>query len=101
MKKLNDLDRFISGQIGFEEIQGQVKEGVYIQDAIIGGLSPKCPSKLEHDLYEKFCYATVLYRMRFYSPSSLYSESRKRSKLSAQVRLGSFVEKDRNRIQYG
>ena len=74
MKKLNDLDRFINGQIGFEEIQGQVKEGVYIQDAIIGGLSPKCPSKLEHDLYEKFCYATLLYRMRFYSPSSLYAE---------------------------
>ena len=69
-----DLDRFINGQIEFEEIQGYIKNEVHIQDAIRHVLKGKCTSKEKHDLYEKLCYATVLYSMRFYSPSSLYSE---------------------------
>ena len=57
-----DLDRFIDGQIGFEEIQGFVHEDVPIQEAIMLALT-HAPfySKEEHDLYEKLCYAHVLY----------------------------------------
>ena len=69
-----DLDRFINGQIEFDEIQGYVKEGVEIQDAIEGVLHSKCPSKDLHDLYEKLCYAYVLHSMQFYTPHSLYAD---------------------------
>ena len=68
-----DLDRFINGQIEFDEIQGYVKEGVEIQDAIKGVLHSECPSKDLHDLYEKLCYAYVLHDMQFYTPHSLYA----------------------------
>ena len=57
-----DLDRFIDGQIGFEEIQGFVHEDVPIQGAIMLPLThARFYSKEEHDLYEKLCYAHVLY----------------------------------------
>ena len=57
-----DLDRFIDGQIGFEEIQGFVHEDVPIQEAIMLALTQiKFYSKEEHYLYEKLCYAHVLY----------------------------------------
>ena len=56
------MDRFIDGQIGFEEIQGFVHEDVPIQEAIMLALThAKFYSKEEHDLYEKLCYAHVLY----------------------------------------
>ncbi len=58
----DDLDRFINGQIKFEDIQGDVHKGVPIQGAIIGALQDTLfYSKEEHDLYEKLCYAYVLY----------------------------------------
>ena len=54
----DDLDRFIEGQIGFEEIQGFVHEDVPLQEAITLALThARFYSKEEHDLYEKLCYA--------------------------------------------
>ena len=83
----DDLDRFIGRQIGFEEIQGYIKEDVHIQDAIIGALRGRCSSNEKHDLYEKLCYATVLYSMRFYYPSSLYAEYLVAKKVSSPHKL--------------
>ena len=66
----DDLDRFIEGQIGFEEIQGFVHEDVPIQGAIIDALTLSLfYSKEEHDLYEKLCYAYVLYVL-YITPNS-------------------------------
>ena len=71
----DDLDRFIEGQIGFEEIQGFVHEDVPLQEAI------KCSltyarfyySKEEHDLYEKLCYAEVLHCIEYYEHEEMYA----------------------------
>ena len=57
----DDLDRFIKGEIGFEEIQGCIPSGITIKGAIISVLNAKYHPKEEHDLYEKLCYAHVLY----------------------------------------
>ena len=54
----DDLDRFISRQILFEEIQGFIHEDVPVQEeitlALINALFYN--SKEEHDLYEKLCW---------------------------------------------
>lgn len=73
----DDLDRFINGQICFDDIQGYILGNIHIESAIIFALKHKPSSfytKEEHDIYEKLCYATLLYSMQFYSPSSLYAE---------------------------
>ena len=70
----DDLDRFISGQICFDDIQGYILGIIPIERAIRWALKYKSRyfyTKEEHDIYEKLCYATVLYSMQFYSPSSL------------------------------
>ena len=53
----DDLDRFIDGEIGFEEIQGCIPLGISIQGAIESVFNVKYHPKEEHDLYEKLCYA--------------------------------------------
>ena len=104
-----DLDRFINGQIEFDEIQGYVKEGVEIQDAIKGVLHSECPSKDLHDLYEKLCYAYVLhsmqYSMQFYTPSSLYSVYLVAKEVSSPQKLNwdlllKIIEKKSNMDEY-
>ena len=65
----DDMDRFIEGQIGFEEIQS-----FRLQQKIILALQNKLfYSKEEHDLYEKLCYAEVLYSMKFDDGAELYA----------------------------
>ena len=69
MKYADDLDRFIEGQIGFEEIQS-----FRLQQKIILALQNKLfYSKEEHALYEKLCYAEVLYSMKFDDGAELYA----------------------------
>ena len=61
MDYADDLDRFIEGQIGFEEIQSfrlQQKIRLALQNGAYY-------SEREHDLYEKLCYAAVLRDMKF------------------------------------
>ena len=99
-----DLDRFINGQIEFDEIQGYVKEGVEIQDAIEGVLHSKCPKDL-HDLYEKLCYANVLHSMQFDTPSSLYSDYLVAKEVSSAPKLNwdlllKIIEKKSNMDEY-
>ena len=60
MDYADDLDRFIEGQIGFEEIQSfrlQQKISLDLQNGAYY-------SEREHDLYEKLCYAAVLRHMK-------------------------------------
>ena len=57
----NDLDRFINGEICYEEIQGYIHEDIPIDNAILFAKSNKAfYNDKEHDLYEKICYADVL-----------------------------------------
>ena len=61
--KPKDLDRFINGEISFEEIQGCCNEhsDSYIKDCIIFAKVKRCfYSNDEHDLCEKLCYANIL-----------------------------------------
>ena len=61
--KPKDLDRFINGEISFEEIQGCCNEhsDSYIKNYIIFAKYERCfYSNDEHDLYEKLCYANIL-----------------------------------------
>ena len=70
----DDLDRFIKGQIRFEDIQGFVHKDVLVQEAITHALTHALfYSKEEHDLYEKLCYAEVLHCMQYYDRSELYA----------------------------
>ena len=70
----DDLDRFIKGQIEFDDIQGRINRGITIQNAIISALQKASYySKEEHDLYEKLCYAEVLYSMTFDNGAELYT----------------------------
>ena len=74
MAYADDLDRFISGQIRYEEIQGFVHEDVPAQQAITLALeSAMFYSKEEHDLYEKLCYASVLQHMEYFYHEELYA----------------------------
>ena len=58
----DDLDRFIEGQIRFEDIQGYLHGDIPIHWTIVGALEvASYYSEKEHDLYEKLCYAYVLY----------------------------------------
>ena len=69
----DDLDRFIKGQIEFDDIQGCIRRGS-IQNAIISALQKASYySQEEHDLYEKLCYAEVLYSMTFDNGAELYA----------------------------
>ena len=69
-----DLDRYIEGQIGFDDIQGYIHEDIPIQSAIIVALEyVSYYSEEEHDLYEKLCYAYVLYVL-YIIPNSPPSE---------------------------
>ena len=79
----DDLDRFISGQIRFEDIQD-----IPIQNEIRNALRHAAYySEKEHDLYEKLCYASVLKGMSFLSPRSLYSMYLVAKKLCAPHKL--------------
>jgi hypothetical protein len=70
----DDLDRFIEGQIGFDEIQGCICEVIPIQNAITSALQEASYySKEEHDLYEKLCYAAVLRHMMLDDGAELYA----------------------------
>jgi len=70
----DDLDRFIKGQIEFDDIQGCIRRGIPIQNAIISALQKASYySQEEHDLYEKLCYAEVLYSMTFDNGAELYA----------------------------
>ena len=60
----DDLDRFIKGQIEFDDIQGAITSA--LQQA-------SYYSQEEHDLYEKLCYAKVLYSMTFDNGAELYA----------------------------
>ena len=84
----DDLDRFINGEIGFEEIQGFIHEDVPIEEAIRLALykSWVYPQE-EHDLYEKLCYASVLRLVSRISTHSLYSEYLVAKKLCAPHKL--------------
>ena len=65
----DDLERFIEGQIGFEEIQS-----FRLQQEIISALQNAFYySKREHDLYEKLCYAHMLHAIQNYDPYALYA----------------------------
>ena len=73
---VNDLDRFINGEICFEEILGYIKVGVSrisIQGAISSIFNVKHCPKEEHNLYEKLCYAEVLHCMEDYDHEELYA----------------------------
>ena len=66
----DDLDRFIEGQIGFDEIQSfrlQQKIILALQDA-------SYYSEKEHDLYEKLCYAYMLHAIPNYGSYALYAK---------------------------
>ena len=71
----DDLDRFISGQILFEEIQGFIHEDVPVQEAITLSLINALfyNSKEEHDLYEKLCYPKNFHSMQSYKHEELYA----------------------------
>ena len=70
----DDLDRFIKGQIEFDDIQGCIRRGIPIQNAITSALQEASYySQEEHDLYEKLCYAEVLYSMTFDNGAELYA----------------------------
>ena len=70
----DDLDRFIKGQIEFDDIQGCIHRGIPIQNAITSALQEASYySQEEHDLYEKLCYAEVLYSMTFDNGAELYA----------------------------
>ena len=70
----SDLDRFINGEICFEDVQGFIHEHVPIQQAIILGLqSALFYSKKEHYLYEKLCYAHMLHAIENYEPYAWYA----------------------------
>ena len=70
----DDLDLFIDGEIGFEEIQDYINEDVSVQDAVMDAYKMKASeSKANHDLCEKLCYASVLYNMVFFPPHALYA----------------------------
>ena len=70
----DDLDRFIEGQIGFDDIQGCIHEDIPIRGAIVGALQDASfyPNE-EHDLYEKLCYAHMLRAMQNYDHYALYA----------------------------
>ena len=84
----DDLDRFINGEIGFEEMQGFIHEDVPIEESIRLALYNgwAYPQK-EHDLYEKLCYASVLKLVSRLSPHSIYSEYLVAKKLCAPHKL--------------
>ena len=70
----DDLDRFIEGQIRFEDIQGYLHGDIPIYGAIIGALQEgSYYSEEEHDLYEKLCYAHMLHAIQNYDPYALYA----------------------------
>ena len=69
----DDLDRFIDGEISFEEIQGYIPLGISIQGAIESVFNVKYHPKEEHDLYEKLCYAAVLRHMKLDDGAELYA----------------------------
>ena len=84
----DDLDRFINGEIGFEEIQGFIHEDFPIKESIRLALYNgwAYPQK-EHDLYEKLCYASVLRLVSLLSPHSIYSVYLVAKKLCAPHKL--------------
>ena len=95
----DDLDRFIEGQIGFDEIQSfrlQQKIRLALQNGAYY-------SEREHDLYEKLCYAEVLRSMKFDNGEEFFCNLFIREKwmLSAQTGLGRVVGKDQNGIRDG
>ena len=58
----DDLDRFINGEIRYDDIKGFIHGNIPIQGTIILSLQDASfYSKEEHDLYEKLCYAYLLY----------------------------------------
>ena len=66
---MSDLDRFINGDISFDEIQS-FRLQQYVMSAFnVSSLY----SKEEHDLYEKLCYAEVLHCMEDYNHEELYA----------------------------
>jgi hypothetical protein len=70
----DDLDRFIKGQIEVDDIRGCICRGIPIQNAITSALQEASYySQEEHDLYEKLCYAEVLYSMTFDNGAELYA----------------------------
>ena len=57
---LKDLDRFINGEITWEEIQG-IYHDRSVKWLMVDIFTEACYySKDEHDLFEKLCYANVL-----------------------------------------
>ena len=75
----NDLERFINGEIRFEDIQGDIPghigEGPSIYWSIIDARKEASfYSKNEQDLYEKLCYADVLRLMHDFEPCDEPSE---------------------------
>ena len=84
----DDLERFINGEIGFEEMQGFIHEDVPIEESIRLALYNgwAYPQK-EHDLYEKLCYASVLRRVSLLSPPLIYLEYLVAKKLCAPHKL--------------
>ena len=73
----SDLDRFINGEICFEDIKGFIHEDVSIQGAIICAIQNKLfYSEKEHDLYEKLCYSFILRaknKIQYYDTYALYA----------------------------
>ena len=84
----DDLDRFINGEIGFEEIQGFIHEDFPIEESIRLALYKgwAYPQK-EHDLYEKLCYASVLMSVSSLFPHSIYSKYLVAKKLCSPHKL--------------
>ena len=77
MGDANDLDRFIEGRIRFEDMQGYLHGDIPIYGAVIGALEKASyHSQEEHDLYEKLCFAYVLYVLHITpnsSPAEFYA----------------------------
>ena len=65
----DDLDRFIEGQIGFEEIQSSELQ----QKIVLAFQNKLFYSQEKHDLYEKLCYAAVLRDMKLDDGAELYA----------------------------
>ena len=57
---INDLDRFIKGEICFDEIKGYISQDKIYWAIIYTGRESLFYSEEEHDLYEKICYADIL-----------------------------------------
>ena len=90
INNMDDLDRYIQGQIEFEDIQGCINENISIREAIIDAAGKYSNfSNEEHVLYEKLCYADVLLYTKYNGaqPYNIYAFYLFQKKISSPHKL--------------